>query len=57
MLRAESTGPVEWRLETLDCRVNGSHVTAGLREGRHEIAARDTVTGETATTWIEVEPW
>jgi hypothetical protein len=32
-------------------------VTVGLREGWHEIAARDTVTGETATTWIAVEPW
>jgi penicillin-binding protein 1C len=57
ILRAESAGPVQWSSPTLDCHAEGTQVTIGLREGRHEIAARDTVTGETGTTWIEVEPW
>jgi penicillin-binding protein 1C len=57
VLRAEATGQVEWSSPTLDCHAEGTQVTIGLREGRHEIAVRDTVTGETGTTWIEVEPW
>jgi penicillin-binding protein 1C len=57
VLRAESTGHVEWSSPTLDCYAEGTQVTIGLREGRHEIGARDMVTGETRTTWIEVEPW
>jgi penicillin-binding protein 1C len=57
VLRADSTGQVQWSSPTLDCHAEGTQVTIGLREGRHEIAARDAVTGETGTTWIEVEPW
>jgi penicillin-binding protein 1C len=57
VLRAESTGRVEWSSPTLDCRSEGNQITVGLREGRHEIAVKDAVTGETATTWIEVESW
>jgi penicillin-binding protein 1C len=57
VLRADSTGQVQWSSPTLDCQAEGTQVTIGLREGRHEIAARDAVTGETVTTWIEVEPW
>jgi penicillin-binding protein 1C len=57
VLRAEATGQVEWSSPTLDCHAEGTQVTIGLREGRHEIAVRDMVTGETGTTWIEVEPW
>jgi len=57
VLRAEATERVEWSSPTLDCRAEGDPVTIGLREGRHEINARDTVTGETATAWIEVEHW
>ena len=56
-LRAESIGHVEWSSSTLDCRAEGGRVTIGLREGRHQITARDTTTGETRTTWIEVDPW
>jgi penicillin-binding protein 1C len=57
VLRADSTGQVEWSSPTLDCHAEGTRVTIGLREGRHEIAARDAATRETASTWIEVEPW
>jgi penicillin-binding protein 1C len=57
VLRADSTGEIEWSSETLDCRTEGNLVTVGLREGRHEITAHDATTGETASTWIEVEPW
>jgi hypothetical protein len=57
VLRADSTGQVQWSSPTLDCHAEGTQVTIGLREGRHEIAARDAVTGETGTNWIEVEPW
>jgi penicillin-binding protein 1C len=56
-LRAESTGHIEWSSSTLDCRAEGGRVTVGLREGRHQITARDTATGEIRTTWIEVDPW
>jgi penicillin-binding protein 1C len=56
-LRAESTGHIEWSSSTLDCRAEGGRVTVGLREGRHQITVRDTATGETKTTWIEVDPW
>ena len=57
VLRAESSGTIEWSSTTLDCRPEGSEMTVGLREGRHEIVAHDMTTGETASTWIEVEPW
>jgi penicillin-binding protein 1C len=57
VLRAESTGQVQWSSPTLDCDAEGTQVTIGLREGRHEIAAQDAVTGETASTWISVEQW
>ena len=57
VLRADSTGQVQWSSPTLDCQAEGTQVTIGLRKGRHEIAARDMVIGETGTTWIEVEPW
>jgi penicillin-binding protein 1C len=57
VLRADSTGQVQWSSPTLDCNAEGTQVTIGLREGRHEIVARDAATGETASTWIEVEPW
>jgi hypothetical protein len=56
-LRAESTDPIEWSCQTLDCQTEGNRATVGLQEGRHQILARDTATGETATTWIEVEQW
>jgi len=57
LLRAESTGQVEWSSPALDIQSQGNQVTVGLQEGRHEIAARDTLTGETGKIWIEVEPW
>ena len=56
-LQAESTGSVEWSCETLDCQTEGKQATVELQEGRHQIVARDSATGETATTWIEVEQW
>jgi penicillin-binding protein 1C len=57
LLRAESTGQVQWSSSTLDIHSQGNQVTIGLQEGRHEIAARDTLTGEIGKIWIEVEPW
>ena len=57
LLRAESTGQVEWSSPSLDIHSQGNQVTIGLQEGRHEVRVRDTVTGETSTTWIEVDPW
>jgi penicillin-binding protein 1C len=56
-LLADSTGSIEWSSKTLDCRPDGNKMTVGLREGRHEIVARDTATGQTASTWIDVERW
>jgi penicillin-binding protein 1C len=57
VLSAESSGSLEWKSNSLDCRVAGNKVTVLLREGRHEIIAHDRTTGETASTWIEVRPW
>jgi penicillin-binding protein 1C len=56
-LRAESSGSLEWASASLDCRGDGKKATVLLQEGRHEITARDKTTGETASTWIEVQPW
>jgi penicillin-binding protein 1C len=57
VLSAESNGSLEWKSASLDCHVEGDKVTVMLQEGRHEIIARDTTTGETASTWIDVQPW
>jgi penicillin-binding protein 1C len=57
VLSAESSGSLEWKSATLDCCVEGDKVTVMLQEGRHEIIARDKTTGETASTWIDVQPW
>lgn len=57
VLSAESSGSLEWKSPSLDCRVDGEKVTVLLREGRHEIIAHDRTTGETASTWIDVRPW
>jgi len=57
VLSAESNGLLEWKSASLDCRVEGDKVTVMLQEGRHEIIARDKTTGETASTWIDVQPW
>ena len=47
-------GEVEWGCETLEMAGEGK---VKLREGRHEIVARDVATGSEARTWIEVERW
>jgi penicillin-binding protein 1C len=57
VLSAESIGSLEWNSASLDCRVDGDRATVMLREGRHEIIVRDKSTGETASTWIDVQPW
>jgi hypothetical protein len=57
VLSAESSGSVEWKSASLDCRMDGDKATVMLREGRHEIIVRDKTTGETASTWIDVQPW
>jgi penicillin-binding protein 1C len=56
-LVAESAGPVEWSSASLDCASDHTRMTATLRPGHHLINARDTRTGATASTWIEVRPW
>jgi penicillin-binding protein 1C len=50
-LRAEATGEIEWSCATLAL---DAEPRVALREGRHVITARDTATGRTAETWIEV---
>jgi penicillin-binding protein 1C len=57
VLSAESSGSLEWKSASLDCRIDGDKATVILREGRHEIIVRDKTTGETASTWIDVQPW
>lgn len=52
-LRAEAAGKVAWSCATLPLDATDPRVP--LREGRHIIVARDTATGRTAETWIEVQ--
>jgi hypothetical protein len=56
-LRADGAGRIEWKSDTLECRSEAGGATVRLLEGRHEIVARDVATGETGSTWIEVELW
>jgi penicillin-binding protein 1C len=56
-LSAESSGSLEWKSASLDCRTKGEKTSIVLREGRHEITAYDRTTGESASTWIEVRAW
>jgi hypothetical protein len=56
-LSAESSGSLEWKSASLECRNEGGKTSILLREGRHEIAAYDRTTGERASTWIEVRAW
>ena len=57
LLSAESKGSVHWESSSLDCQMEAGKASVVLREGRHEITARDQITGEKASTWIEVRPW
>jgi penicillin-binding protein 1C len=56
-LSAESSGSLEWKSASLECRTEGDKTSILLREGRHEITAYDRTTGESDSTWIEVRPW
>lgn len=53
-LRAVGCGQVEWRSCSLECRIEHGDAFATMREGRHELTARDPVTGATAQTWIVI---
>jgi penicillin-binding protein 1C len=53
-LRAEASGPVDWSCASLPCEALGVRRRVQLRAGRHVISARDTATGRSAETWIEV---
>jgi penicillin-binding protein 1C len=53
-LRVESGAPVAWTCGTLPIDASESRTSASLRTGRHVLTARDTATGSTVETWIEV---
>jgi penicillin-binding protein 1C len=54
-LRAEARGAIAWSCASLPCEQAGERQRVQLRSaGRHIITARDTATGRTAETWIEV---
>lgn len=55
-LRAEGTD-LEWSCPTLPVESGANGERARLVEGRHQIVARNTVSGESAATWIEVRRW
>ena len=52
-----NTGPpeVRWESESLDLVREGPRQVALLIEGRHQLTARDPLTGAQASTWIEVK--
>ncbi|HEY5892321.1 MAG TPA: penicillin-binding protein 1C [Chthoniobacterales bacterium] len=53
-LRAEAAGKIEWSSSTLALTPSSGPATILLLKGIHIIAAKDTHTGQTATTWIDV---
>lgn len=54
-LRAEASGRIAWTCDSLPCEESGGKERVQLRRaGRHVITARDTASGQTAETWIEV---
>jgi len=56
-LRASGGGGVKWSSASLAMQTSGAGVRAQLREGRHTLSVRDLVSGNEATTWIEVKAW
>ncbi len=54
-LRAVAPGSIAWSCDSLPCELSGERQRVQLlRAGRHVITARDTITGRTAETWIDV---
>jgi penicillin-binding protein 1C len=54
-LRASAAGAVRWESDSLEMRTSGGQVFAVAKEGRHRLVARDSATGATAETWINVK--
>jgi penicillin-binding protein 1C len=52
-LKAEAGQPVEWRCNSLPIS-GGEERRVPIQEGRHVITAKETLSGRTAETWIEV---
>ena len=54
-LRAEATGQIVWNCDSLRCEPSGERPRVQLQHpGRHIITARDSATGLTAETWIDL---
>ncbi len=54
-LRAVAPGNIAWTCDSLPCEKSGERQRVQLsKAGKHIITARDTKTGQTAETWIEV---
>jgi penicillin-binding protein 1C len=54
-LKSNVPGPLVWESATLQCAVAADGAFARLKEGRHLITLRDSVTGGRAETWIMVK--
>ena len=54
-LRASRSDNVEWRSDSLELAKMGNREIALLTEGRHEVSARDPVSGAEAETWVDVK--
>jgi penicillin-binding protein 1C len=55
-LLAQAHGEVAWTCSTLHIEPRAGGTWVRLTEGRHVLVARDTTTGTTAETWIQVRP-
>jgi penicillin-binding protein 1C len=53
-LRAEGSAGVQWQSDSLTCVQEGAQSLALLAEGRHQLTARDPLTGAQVQTWVQV---
>jgi penicillin-binding protein 1C len=53
-LRAQGGGAVQWRSDSMECRVERGRPVAVPKPGRHRLEVREPATGRTCGTWIEV---
>ena len=54
-LKTDANGTFCWESPTLSCAAKAGGTVAHLREGRHQITLRNSVTGAHAETWIVVK--
>ena len=54
-LRAQGSGPLRWRCDTLPCNPVGDRTVAVLKKGRHRLTVTDGKADRPAETWIVVK--